>query len=95
MIGKELTDKALEIINARGKNYGDIKENHDLCAVGINAITEYAIKEHGKVLNYHFALMMLWVKIVRLLTNPKHLDSWVDLVGYAITGYENIKGSKK
>ena len=47
MIGKELTDKALEIINARGKNYGDIKENHDLCAVRINAITEYAIKKHG------------------------------------------------
>ena len=95
MIGKELTDKALEIINARGKNYGDIKENHDLCAVGINAITEYAIKKHGKVLNYHFALMMLWVKIVRLLTNPKHLDSVVDKVGYAVTYYENIKGSKK
>jgi len=95
MIGKELMDKALAVVNARGKNYGDIKENHNLCAVGINAITEYAIKEHGKVLDYHFALIMLWVKIVRLLTNPKHLDSWVDLIGYAITGYENIKGSKK
>ena len=38
-IGEEITKDAVNIINQRGKNYGDIEENHDLCAVGINAIT--------------------------------------------------------
>ena len=66
MIGENLTKETVKIINERGKNYGNIKENHDLCAVGINAITEYAIKKYGKVSNYHFALIMIWVKIVRL-----------------------------
>ena len=55
MIGENLTKETVKIINRRGKNYGNIKENHDLCAVGINAITEYAIKKYGKVSNYHFA----------------------------------------
>jgi len=90
-IGEEITKDAVNIINQRGKNYGDIEENHDLCAVGINAITEYAIKKDGKVSNYHFALIMIWVKIVRLLTTPKHMDSIKDIIGYAITYLECVK----
>ncbi len=91
MIGENLTKETVKIINERGKNYGDIKENHDLCAVGINAITEYAIRKDGKVSNFHFALIMIWVKIVRLLTNPKHKDSVKDIIGYAITLSECVK----
>ena len=58
MIGENLTKETVKIINERGKKLRKhIKENHDLCAVGINAITEYAIKKYGKVSNYHFALL--------------------------------------
>ena len=28
-IGEEITKDAVNIINQRGKNYGDIEENHD------------------------------------------------------------------
>ena len=89
MIGKELTDKALEVINARGKNYGDIKANHKDIAKGWEVILNTSVSAE-KV-----ALCMDWVKTVRLLSDSKHLDSVVDKVGYAITYYENIKGSKK
>tara|TARA_B100001287_G_scaffold14699_1_gene11044 strand:- start:285 stop:566 length:282 start_codon:yes stop_codon:yes gene_type:complete len=92
MIGENLTKETVKIINRRGKNYGNIKENHDLCAVGINAITQYAIRKYGKVSNYHFALIMIWVKIVRLLTKPKHKDSIKDIIGYAITYSECVRG---
>jgi hypothetical protein len=32
------------------------------------------------------ALEMICVKIARLIHTPNHLDSWVDLAGYARTG---------
>ena len=89
MLGKELTDKALEIINARGKNYGDIKANHEDIAKGWEVILNTSVSGE-KV-----ALCMDWVKTVRLLSDKQHLDSVVDKVGYAVTYYENIKGSKK
>ncbi len=43
-IGENLTNKALATINDRGKNYGDIKENHDLIAIGWDVIGKQAIK---------------------------------------------------
>ena len=89
MIGKELTDKALEIINARGNNYVYIKANHQDIAKGWEVILNASVSAE-KV-----ALCMDWVKTVRLLSGKQHLDSVVDKVGYAITYYENIKGSKK
>ena len=91
MIGKDLTDEALKTINARGKNYGDIQQNHDLISLGADVIVKQAIKREGKVTGKDFALIMIWCKIVRLLSNPWHWDSIVDIVGYAITYYKNLK----
>lgn len=90
MIGEELTNKALKTINIRGKNYGDIKENHDLIAIGWDVIVKQAIKREGKLKGKDVALMMDWVKTVRLTFDPDHEDSLVDKVGYCITYLENI-----
>ncbi len=32
------------------------------------------------------ALEMIAVKIARLIQSPEHLDSWIDIAGYARTG---------
>lgn len=34
------------------------------------------------------ALMMALLKVARLIKSPEHLDSWVDLAGYAACGGE-------
>lgn len=34
------------------------------------------------------AIMMALLKIARLANNPEHMDSWVDLAGYAACGGE-------
>lgn len=90
MIGKDLTDEALKTINARGKNYGDIQKNHDLIAIGIDVIVKQAIEREGKVTGKDVALIMDWIKTVRLTFDPGHKDSLVDKVGYAITYSKNI-----
>lgn len=40
------------------------------------------------------ALMMALLKVARLIKSPEHLDSWVDLAGYAACGGE-IASSKE
>lgn len=39
------------------------------------------------------ALCMSALKVARLMANPTHTDSWVDLAGYAACGAE-VSGSK-
>ena len=90
-IGQDLTDKALNIINDRGKNYGDIKKNHDLIAIGVDVVVKQAIEREGKVQGKDIALIMDWIKTVRLTFDPDHEDSLVDNVGYCITYLQNIK----
>jgi len=90
-IGQDLTDKALNIINDRGKNYGDIKKNHDLIAIGVDVVVKQAIGREGKVQGKDIALIMDWIKTVRLTFDPDHEDSLVDKVGYCITYLQNIK----
>lgn len=34
------------------------------------------------------ALYLIAVKLIRAATNPQHLDSWVDIAGYAACGGE-------
>ena len=72
--------EVMEIISNRGKDYGDIKENHEAIAKGWEVILE---KEN--IPPHKIALCMDWLKTVRLLTNPKHKDSIKDKVGYTIT----------
>lgn len=38
------------------------------------------------------ALMMALLKVARLIKSPEHLDSWVDLAGYAACGGEIAGG---
>ena len=37
---------------------------------------------------YDVAVMMALLKIARISENPQHMDSWVDLAGYAACGGE-------
>lgn len=41
------------------------------------------------------AIMMALLKIARISENPQHMDSWVDLAGYASCGGEIAGGCEK
>ena len=41
------------------------------------------------------AIMMALLKIARISENPQHMDSWVDLAGYAACGGEIARGGVK
>lgn len=36
------------------------------------------------------ALAMIAVKLVRASANPRHLDNWIDMAGYAALGGEHV-----
>ena len=76
------TAKAL-VTGDRQDTYGDLRSN---------AQTWCDLMQHtfsgsvGELTDY--PLTMIQTKIARLLQNPGHLDSWVDIAGYAALGYE-------
>lgn len=37
---------------------------------------------------HHIAMAMAALKLSRLTWNPRHIDSWIDLAGYAACGFE-------
>lgn len=41
------------------------------------------------------SLMLALLKVARLKNNPKHVDSWVDLAGYAAIGAEAVTQKKE
>lgn len=76
----EQFDKMLgtgKINTERGQNYGhpvdDFALAHKLCQL-INSMPEVELRETAK---------RIQVKIARLVSNPLHVDGWIDIAGYA------------
>jgi len=72
--------KAIDVLANRAAIYGHAEDNAAKIAVGWSVIFGCEVSES------QVALAMAWVKIARLIDNPKHEDSWVDLAGYASYG---------
>ena len=92
----EILEHMKEKLADRGKDYGDVTENH---ARQIDMINPYLTKVLGVPVNLtpsQMATIMLLVKVGRLIENKDHLDSWADLIGYSACGYEMVsKGDGK
>lgn len=84
--------KRVEILSAAAKavetdrqaTYGDAKENFDRIAQMWSVLTGGALDFKAT----DVALFMAAMKLSRLYESPDHLDSWVDLAGYAALGGE-------
>jgi hypothetical protein len=71
-------DEAIESIgHDRQQDYGDPRTSLSRIALLWSAITGADITAQ------QVAHMMIALKVSRLQTNPNHLDSYVDIVGYA------------
>ncbi|WNO25814.1 hypothetical protein SEA_GOIB_72 [Gordonia phage Goib] len=79
----EILAKADELVNGdRNKNYGDAKTNHQRIADMWSVILAKPVEAH------EVAACMVALKLARLIETPDHLDSWVDMAGYAAIGGE-------
>lgn len=80
---EEVLDKAKELVsNERLKHYGTPKENFARIAKLWEVVFNRPISPT------EVALCMAMVKVTRLVQTPDHVDSWVDLAGYAACGGE-------
>lgn len=94
MIGrdrKKIVKAATDLMDGeRAKDYGDALEMHQRIAAGWTEILGVNVSAH------EVALCMAWLKISRLVENPSHTDSYVDLVAYgALAGEIQARDSAK
>ena len=85
---KELLEEAAKITNGeRQEHYGTPEDNFARIADLWNA---YLGKPY--LATQDVAAMMILLKTARIAADPKHLDSWIDIAGYASCGGEIVSG---
>ena len=84
----ELLQKTADVIQDRGQDYGSIVDNH----TRISRL--WYVLLDTNVTPEQVALCMIAVKQARLMETPDHTDSWQDIIGYVMTGYECANAKK-
>lgn len=86
---KELLDEAAKITNGeRQEHYGTPEDNFTKIAKLWNAYLGGADPLHAD----DVAAMMILLKVARIASDSCHLDSWIDIAGYASCGGEIVSG---
>jgi hypothetical protein len=75
--GSKMLKLAHDTVVERGKVYGNAKENMERTATMWGEVLK------TKVTGAEVALCMIQAKIARLIETPNHIDSIVDIAGYA------------
>ena len=70
----------------RERTYGDPTENFTRIADALNALGY--LGPVGKIHPHDVAVIMMVVKLSRIVNSPHHLDSYIDIAGYAACGVE-------
>jgi hypothetical protein len=83
-----LLDAAKAAVADRGLNYGKPEDNFERIARLWTQHLRNRDQEDVVVTAADVATMMVLLKIARLQNDPTHLDSWVDIAGYAACGAE-------
>lgn len=89
-----IVDHAKTIVDGeRQKNYGPPEDNFERIAKFWQAYLENTGRGGVKITASDVSPMMRLMKEARLCATPGHLDSFVDIVGYTLTGarIEHIK----
>lgn len=72
------------VCGQREQDYGTQEDSFQKIGTFWTSYLNYAVKIDAK----DVAAMMALLKIARISENPQHMDSWVDLAGYAACGGE-------
>ena len=89
MTKKEVITTLDEVLNNRGKDYGSPRHNHQIAADLFNAY----LKRHPNKDNLQpedTMVLMVLIKIARLVSTPQHVDSLLDIAGYAACAIDAI-----
>ena len=79
-------EAAIHAVEARGENYGDVRQTHQRIA------SLWSVVLGQDVTPEQVALCMTCLKVARLIETPDHEDSWVDIAGYGACGAEIADG---
>jgi len=86
----DILKNAMKLINGkRSKDYGDAYDNHQRIADLWSVVFGF------KVLVWQVYLCLILVKVARLINSPKHLDSMIDIPGYAALLGETIEKDER
>ena len=89
---KELLEMAMKAVGDRGLNYGAVEDNFERIARlwNVHLINAGIVRDPSEALlsPADVAMMCALLKVARLQNMSNHLDSWVDLAGYAACGAE-------
>lgn len=83
---KILHEAEICVMKNRNSVYGSPEDNFKNTADLINAQFSHKLKENFSPSDV--AILMICLKMARLKTTPSHLDTWVDVAGYAACGAE-------
>lgn len=91
MTREELLDEAKRIVmGARQENYGSPESNFTTIATLWSAYLTAALETTVFIEPQDVAAMMVLMKVARLANKSDHMDSWVDIAGYAANGAEIV-----
>jgi len=85
MNGPELLEHAAGVVTRRRREYGEPVEVFEQVAL------RWSLTLGMRVSPAHVVLCLLDLKIARLARDPKHLDSQIDVAGYAAVLREVIR----
>ena len=92
MTRKEILEAAQACVcGQRNEDYGTPEDCFGLIAkLWEPVIKEKCVLPGGRVdIDWEtVSLLMILLKVARATKNPKHLDSWIDIAGYAACGGE-------
>ena len=80
--GEILAHAAALVDGPRNDDYGDPVDNHERIAALWAVILGHVVSAE------QVAMCLIQLKMSRLMQNPRHADSWVDICGYASIGGE-------
>lgn len=88
----DILKDTIAAVGDRGLNYGKPEDNFDRIARlwNVHLINAGIVRDPSEALlsATDVAMMCALLKIARLEHTPDHMDSWVDLAGYAACGGE-------
>lgn len=88
----DLLESALDAVDKRPKSYGPPEQNFGRIAALWNIYMGDKYGEDLGLVAVDVACMMVLMKVARLEETPDHIDSWVDIAGYAACGAEVSTG---
>lgn len=91
----DVLNSAKEIVDGpRNNDYGEPEDSFKLIAQFWNT---YLLDKYNfiDIQGHDVAIMLVLLKIARLSkSGGSHIDSWVDVAGYAACGYESFLGNQ-